>query len=54
MPKIVLLSSRVNKEAQLKRYEQCGIKMLIKKPLQTEDILRVFRKCNYEYKEHTV
>ncbi len=50
-PKIVLLSALVSSDPNYKKYSSTGIDMILDKPLKSEDILRLFKKCNYDYKK---
>ena len=50
-PKIVLLSALVSSDPNYKKYASTGIDMILSKPLKSEDILRLFKKCNYDYKK---
>ena len=51
-PKVILLSAHVISDSQIKRYQSLGIDLMLNKPLSTEEILRVFKKCHYDYKKY--
>lgn len=51
-PKVILLSAQVISDSQIKRYQSLGIDLMLNKPLSTEEILRVFKKCHYDYKKY--